>query len=801
MAGDFVSFTRDLTRWLGGQPPRYTGLFPAKTYRRLYRMAKAGPGGKALYEEDDILQELFDGDPDMREPVRDLVAHLNRDTSTQKAAAPRAAARPAPTPTPRATSESHTGSEPRTRAEARRARMAARQARMAGGDSQETRAAGGVPPVPAPPAPQPSTSTPPVPAPPVPAPPAPAAASPTPPVPGPPASGSLASGSAASGSATHEPATPAQPARVPQPRFPRFDYSQDGVEAWGDVSVHSVPGPSGQDILSYSWAEVEGEPLYRIVTSDLEEPINPDEYETIGVSEETFFDDANPPTSPFRFVTVWAYPRNPHNPNVLHQGRLIARSLFVHPLKNWQIRSVDGTAVSEWETIEAVPGASVNVEIARLPQGEQPGRFMRAMAWLEHAFPDNGTGYRTGFQDTEVEEGNDYTYVAAVRVRIGDVDRYSTPSRERYSAEPGAISRVTDLQVTHDEAQENWELEWTKPSSGDVQIYRTFKKPDAGAVDRAELPTSSLAEAGLDEESRLRSMPRPLLGASGRPIGSKWRMDTVKWPEGEEWDSAYLTPVTVLGERCVIGEPVAQKRARRVEGAKIVQRMTWQLVTFAWPGNAHSVSLHRTGKGEALTAESPVEASIEREEYERSGGFILKDPLPSEGADLYLSSVSYFQGKPIRSIPTLVEADPLWGHSYAFEWPAMSRTFLSRVRSHNVVTVHVQAMLGRCPQELLPKLRLVYNPDRLPLLASDGVAVRLHAQKPGSEPTESSFEMIAPSSGSTVVYFDAKDAELGSERKGGYFRLMVIPEESGEDGVSYSSYALNDPPISELRNG
>lgn len=715
MAIEFRPFTSDLTAWLGRQPKVYSELFPAETYRKLYRIGKNIGRNRTHFDEDQILSVFFDNDETKRAEVHGLAEYLN---GRYDGAGPGSAksAVPKPPNKPPLQARSHTKQSENPGAAPRRA-------------------------------------------------------------------------------------SEASSSNLAQLRFPLFDYSEDGVEAWDDVAVSSIEDPTHGEVLTYSWPAAEGNPVYKVVTSETEEPINPDEWETVAICEGTSFDDTSPATSPFRFVTVWAYPRNPNSPNTLQQGRLIARSLYVHPVKNWAMESVDGTSVSSWDPIGAVPGAEIDVKVARLPQGQAPGRYMRGMAWLSLALPNDGTGFRRGFQDTQIEEGNQYSYVAAVHVKVDEQERYSRAITKRYVADAAKPRRVTDLQViAMGEHQESWRIDWTAPKTGDVQIFRTKTPPNAGAVAREELPKESLEGAGLDEASRLPYVPRPVLDADGSLVGSKWYMESVQWPAGEDWDSAYLTPVTVLDDRCVIGTPVAQRRARRVEQVTLIQRMSWQLVTFEWPGSAVSVNLYRTTGQEVFSPDATPDATIEKEEYERSGGFAIPQPVPTEGTLIHLTSVTYHGGKAVTSAPTSLQVAPLWGYSYSLDWPQLARGVMGKVRSRTIVTMRVEATWGICRQEWFPYLVLVYNSERLPLHANDGVHIPIYVQKPVGEVTEAYYSIVAPTTVPLTLYFDAK-SEAMQGHYGGYFRLMVAQAAWGSGAEVLKYYALDDPPLRQLRNG
>lgn len=605
----------------------------------------------------------------------------------------------------------------------------------------------------------------------------------------------------------YPPSPPPQPAQASEEkrwRFPQYDYSRaEEVPEWGGVRVN-LRDDEGHRTLSYSWPEEDGKNVYRVITSDDEEPYNPDDFDESAIVEVLFSEDSREATSPYRFVTVWAYPKVAAD-DTLGQPRLIARTLYVYPLRNWNVAFVDGAAVSQWQAIQPVFGKDIKVDVARLPEGQSPVKLIRTGMWLNHCFDNDGTGFLKGFQDSDVQEGRTYTYVAAVRVSVDDQELYSAITTKRYSVKATGPRPVGDLEaILREPERDRWRLEWTAPATGEVLVYRTRKAPTAGAVERPEIPYDGLEDVGLSEGDRVNKHPAPVLGPDGKQIADRWYMDSVTWVEGDEWDAVSFTPVTRIGDRCSIGTPVTRLRSRSITGARVVQRMNWQRVTFEWPGNAVAVKLHRTHRGESFSPDTPVEDTIDKEQYRIRGGFALKDPLPAEGAGIHLTSVSYYKGESIGSLPISVEVPPLWGFVYAFTWPYIAVSKIKKLLGNGLVpvTVEVASCSGKCPPAQVATLVLVYNEDRLPLSAEDGKRIPMYMQKEGNELREERWSIEAPREGGATVYFNAR--ANGVVGTGGYFRLMVaaLPESAKGASVekSLQRYALVDPPISDLRN-
>lgn len=583
--------------------------------------------------------------------------------------------------------------------------------------------------------------------------------------------------------------------------LPDYDFSREDLDPLGQVTISRAGG-----VLHYSWPDAgEGE-VYRVLTSDMEEPFTPSdiEFTQVALTREPHAQDPEPLTTAVRFVSVWGY--HDLGGPVMGQPRRVATGVHVPPLQDFRLEVVDaeGAVFAQWTRPVAPPHVEVSVVTARLPFDAVLGKVLRTGAWMSHEIPNSGTG----FQDTSLEGGRRHVYVAAVRAGVDGQQRMSAV--EVRDVTPAMVpDPIRDLEIESFtlEGRERLRLTWTQRPGTRVEMYRTPHAPDPAAVSRGALPAEALPGADLPEPARLRNSPEPT-GAVTEDGRQQWVMEGVSWDESTDWDSLHITPVTYITERdVVIGRPVQRRRAGRIREVTLIQRMSWQLVTFAWPGAAATVELRMGGVHDEFDPSAPPYLTIERREYERSGGFVIEGGLPPYGCRLFLRALTYLDGKKVVSEPTVAAVDPLWGFDYQVHWPggagekkgliAGLRTKTASMLGNTVAELRITARAGQVPPSEAPRLRLVHNPHRLPLNAQDGNVVPMLMSKPGGgAPPEETPVLTAPTSGSATVWFDA--AEIS-----GFVRLLVdappaasVPPEQRRTALE--RYALADPPLSIL---
>lgn len=268
----------------------------------------------------------------------------------------------------------------------------------------------------------------------------------------------------------------------------------------------------------------------------------------------------------------------------------------------------------------------------------------------------------------------------------------------------------------------------------------------------------------------------------GRPVedrpGGTSVMAGVPWLDG--WTSAYLTPVTVLGDRAAVGPSTLAYRLDEVRLAEIVERTHRQIVTFAWPEGADAVLAYLGGPRE--TAEEAAQRGhpeeISRARYVAQGGMYFRNRLAPRGCSVHLVPVAFSGGTRITGPATTLSYPGLLQMAYELRVDRdATRTPTARlwIRAEQEVPGYV--------------FTLVLNPDRLPLHERDGHSLPM---TPHGDPQATPGYQFRPTRLETrppddVFWFTSVEGLAG------YLRLFVcLPPEQR------STVALFDPPVEQL---
>ena len=607
--------------------------------------------------------------------------------------------------------------------------------------------------------------------------------------------------------------TPAAPAAEERGHsFPAYDYSRDDLDSAEEDGHHVPVNVDRFDIgLRYSWPDPGDNELYRVVVSDLEDPYSPDEFEEIAVTEGTEAWDSAPATTAVRFVTVWAYERS--SGGSLGQCRRVASRVIVHDLRDWTLEfdSESRTVIGSWTPPKAPERAQVTVRSARLPVDQPPDHFLETLSWMDPNFemPNSDSGFR----DARVEGGKRYNYVTAVEVSLNGRTYASNPVL-RSITPTIVLERIKDLDVVEVPASDpsrssSLTLTWTQSPQTTVVLYRTREPVDERARSNDEILQSQLADARLPEEARLNSR----LVAIDECANSDRVLHTladIPWPDDTEWDTLYLTPVTLhSGDRATIGRPRCLKRARQVRHATLTRRLSWDLVTFTWPGDAAAVELRYTAAGQELDCRQLPWFSVTKEKYRDDGGCVLDRELPAAGGRLHLNSLTYLEGRRILSPVVSLDVPPRWVYRYTLMWPGDAAPMWGLCRlaasilKQTFVEVRVTPVQGFTDPDDGVDLMLLHHPSRLPLSPDDSdqcKCILLYQQRPaGKKGDQEGFTVVPlpPHGQNLSLWFDC------SKLTGGYLRLVVNSSASSQLEQSYDRralehYALIDPELSKL---
>jgi hypothetical protein len=238
-------------------------------------------------------------------------------------------------------------------------------------------------------------------------------------------------------------------------------------------------------------------------------------------------------------------------------------------------------------------------------------------------------------------------------------------------------------------------------------LYRTETPPAPGA-DLRPIDEAALAQAALPADAAL-----------GDPVvteeDGRVSMIAVPWPRG--WTRAYFTPVTLLDGQAFVGTSVSQAGPGSITDARIVERVSHQLLTFAWPEGAATVQVYASPIGasatDAIAASTPIEVS--HEQYKRSGGFRFPGPLPAGGRDLHLVPIAFQAGDRVPGPIRTITYSGLVRIQYSVR---VLRNFMQQVTG-----VSFSVWSPGSPVDRALSFVLVHNPDRMPLSIRDGRAL------------------------------------------------------------------------------
>jgi hypothetical protein len=342
----------------------------------------------------------------------------------------------------------------------------------------------------------------------------------------------------------------------------------------------------------------------------------------------------------------------------------------------------------------------------------------------------------TGFHDLDAPTGR-FQYRLYAAVKNGSRTELSAMvSRDLEVV--GRLLPIADLTVLPDPADNSRVgLGWTRPGPVEVRIYRSGQRPAADAGD-TELPVVALEQAGLLEAERL--MYRV------ETDGDRQRMTGVSVSDVS--GRVHFTPVSIRGTVARVGRTRTHRRLAPVTQARLVQRVSWQLVSFGWPDGATHVHVHLTRPGGQVA--DPLQhavATVDREEWLLRGGIQLRGVLRGP-ATLHVTPV--ITGQPTEAGPsTPVEYPGLVTVSYRLQAVGGNTQLLRRFLRTR--TLEVRSDTGGSRRL---RFTLVHNPERLPLSSLDGVQVHQRSAQLVRDEWVSLGEFTMPAGGFTRAFID-----------------------------------------------
>ncbi|ROP64136.1 hypothetical protein [Curtobacterium sp. PhB115] len=539
------------------------------------------------------------------------------------------------------------------------------------------------------------------------------------------------------------------------------------------VPVAATVAPDGT--LLYSWSAAtptSGTVLYRVVISDEYMPYNPDLADFVAATTGLSATDTIEQTSAVRSVQVWAHVGTDADRARDEQPVLHAQGSIVVTPTGFVLREDEGRVVGQWQTLPGVRRVQVyRIPIERAAIGRGNPQYRIA----------SGQDNLGGFVDDAAERGRRYLYEVLAEADVDGATQLSAPI-----SEPKLISQVhepvRDLEVsmTGIDDGRRFDLRWTPPRGGRVVLYRTETPPAPGA-DLRPIDEAALEQAALPAEAAL-----------GDPVvteeDGRVSMIAVPWPRG--WTRAYFTPVTLLDGQAFVGTSVSQAGPGSITDARIVERVSRQVLTFAWPEGAATVQVYASPIGasatDAIAASTPIEVS--HEQYKRSGGFRFPGPLPAGGRDLHLVPIAFQAGDRVPGPIRTITYSGLVRLQYSVR---VLRNFMQQVTG-----VSFSVWSPGSPVDRALSFVLVHNPDRMPLSIRDGRALPVvRDDLDGTAPTRRAQFASVGGPDSAPSYQSTGEAWKSEVSKpAGHVRLFVDLPPDELRGI-----ALLDPAPATLR--
>lgn len=484
-------------------------------------------------------------------------------------------------------------------------------------------------------------------------------------------------------------------------RFAALDFSRPTGDP---VPIRAAARADGSVFLRWP-IPVDPQPatVYRIVSDDEHVPFSPDMSEVIAITSQSTLIDSRSFASAVRHYQVWVNEGPLWEDALIDQPRLHARISVVAKPVAVDIREDEGRVIGQWTLL----GDVRRVQIFRVPEARASSGAANPVYRICADEPNLG-----GFVDDGAEAGQRYLYQLLVEAEVEGVPQLSLPTVVPIVT-AAVLDPVGDLACAlgDETEQPRFDLAWTSPRAGRVVIYRTTEGPVAGA-DAATVEESALPQMRLRPEDRL---AHPMVAD-----GTMTRMRDVPWPRG--WSRTYFTPVTLLGGRARVGRTTSQVRTGTVEDARVVERVTQQVLTMDWPDGAAAIKVYASPHGqsaaEAIDGAEPI-AEISEDTYVRLGGLHFARPLDVNGCDLHLLPISFAGGHAVFGKSTTVRYKGLFRLWYSAE---VRRGLMGRGPVQLVVRVK-----GDRDYPHSPPFALVLNEQRLPLDVNDGDPLQVQA--------------------------------------------------------------------------
>jgi hypothetical protein len=570
-----------------------------------------------------------------------------------------------------------------------------------------------------------------------------------------------ASGSLPEPPATYFP-TPAPPAG------PWAPYVGDPPEPRNNLAADVADG-----LATLSWTSPDGSEtsVYRITYNDEFRPYSPE----AGLSLVQLVPSCvvpMPTAHALRHVQVWEHSGRTLDEACASVPRPVADGVLVAQPSQVEIKEDHGQVFCRWTLPNSLGdyGAINRVEVRRHLIVNETESTAAELVAAEFG----------GFHDTTVEPGRDYLYRITSWARVNGADLASEVVEVTLRI-PAPLQMVTDLSCTRHKdgtGKETFTLEWNVPAAGTVHIYHTPKELRGGYAGRA-LSLAELPDSGLQASAEL-LYP---VGAGSRPGTA--RMSGVARPS--DWPLMYLTPVTVLRDRALIGTTITSEASMAPPAnLEILERVYEQHLRFGWPNGADLVRVYVGPKGhtnpeQTIPGGAPLRELTE-DQWRHTA--VVAVHLPPAGATVIVRSARSEAGRTLEGQPALAS------------YPGLLRLrYRCQVRKTPFGKPTIEVSVGLDEDQPLkprpgwsPYFVLIFRSDRLPLHADDGL-VLVMAPKDGGGSPGSRWKAASLLHGPGIEVWRT---QLPQRR--GYVRLFVA-----EPPDRLAKLALIDPAVSSLR--
>ncbi|MGY1632236.1 hypothetical protein ACI784_11090 [Geodermatophilus sp. SYSU D01186] len=470
-----------------------------------------------------------------------------------------------------------------------------------------------------------------------------------------------------------------EPKAEEEPKGEDIHVFSDHVDVWSirDHAVDFRHVPGGALELSWPALDTDGGALrYLVVGSPSGVPVRPSAGTRLVLTDDA---RAQVPVGSGPFFAVFSYVSPEADDLVAVAPVHHASGRVVPEVADLRVSTHTDAIVLTWTTPSGVDRVRVmrGLERESLPAGFDAA--LEIPSYAGHA------------RDTDVQPGRRYEYRVLTQSVSSNGDQSLSAGLEVIAEIPAVPEPVAALaaEVTGESPRARVELRWPTPPLGRVVVYQSSTVPEHAATNRV-ITTAQLD--GLALGTRI-----------GEPVADEGGTSSIA---GLPFDVTHgarraYTPVTLIGNQAAVGPATVVNLLGPVTELELTERVTWQLLRFAWPEGATFAFVER---GSRVGPDGSPPTRVSRDEYERQGGLPLK--LPKEGCELFVRGAVIYAGEWTTGPITPLTYPGRWVLRYRFEKVGL----MGRRRS---LQVHVDRPWRGV------RLALTHRADRVPLHVYD----------------------------------------------------------------------------------